>query len=365
MKIKVKKEAFLKALQKVSNVIGTRTTLPVLANILMEAKDNTLTLTSTDLELRLTTSMEADVEESGSTTLPAKKLVGLVSKFRDDEVFVSSNENYHSEIKCGTTNITLLGLNPEDFPVAPEFEVRRNVKVKQDELSMILDRISYAASTDDSRKVLQGILFSITENQITAVATDGKRLAMMERPLDESPTGENGDIIVTLKAANELKRLITGEDHVEMEIGEKQILFRVSGTTIVSKLIEGTYPNYRQVIPASFKNTINLAVAPFIYAIEVLSITLSDASSPNIKLTFENNKLLFEGNSSIGEGSDDMDIIYEGEKIPVSFNPNFLLSPFKHLSTETVMLKINDDVSPIAIESNDGFLYVIMPMRNK
>ncbi len=365
MKIKVQKEAFLKALQKVSNIIGSRTTLPVLANILMDAKDDQLTLTTTDLELRLTTTVAAVVEEPGVTTLPAKKLLGLVSKFHQGEVSITSNENFHSEIKCGTVSITLLGLNPDDFPVAPEFEVNRNVKIKQSELAMILERISYAANLDDSRKVLTGILFSLRDSKITAVATDGKRLALCERPLEEAPTGEDGDIIITLKAANELKRLIGNEGDVTMEIGEKQITFRVNETVIVSKLIEGTYPNYRQVIPTSFKTTIELPADPFIYAIEILSVTLSEASSPYIKLTFDANKLLFEANSSIGEGSEAIDVAYEGDKMSASFNPNFLLDPFKHLPVEKVLLKINDVVSPIAIESNDGFLYVIMPMRNK
>ena len=157
MKIKVQKEALLKALQKVSNIIGSRTTLPVLANILVEAKDDQLTLTTTDLELRLTTTVAAVVEEPGITTLPAKKLLGLVSKFHQGEVSITSNENFHSEIKCGTVSITLLGLTPDDFPVAPEFEINRNVKIKQTELASILERISYAASLDDSRKVLTGM----------------------------------------------------------------------------------------------------------------------------------------------------------------------------------------------------------------
>ena len=365
MKIKVQKETFLKALQKVSNIIGSRTTLPVLANILVEAKDNRLTLTTTDLELRLTTTVEAVVEEPGTTTLPAKKLVGLVSKFHQGEVSITSNENFHAEIKCGTVSITLLGLSPDDFPVAPEFEITRNVKIKQSELSMILERISYSAGMDDSRKVLQGILLSIREGKITAVATDGKRLALCERPLEEAPTGEDGDIIITLKSANELKRLIGNDGDVAIEIGEKQIIFRANETVIVSKLIEGTYPNYRQVIPASFKKTIELPSDPFVYAIEILSVTLAEASSPNIKLTFDTNKLLFEANSSIGEGSEAIDIVYEGEKMSASFNPNFLLDPFKHLPAEKVLLKINDVFSQIALESNDGFLYVIMPMRNK
>lgn len=365
MKIKVQKESFLKALQKVSNIIGSRTTLPVLANVLMEAKDGKLTLTTTDLELRLTTTMDAAVEEEGKTTLPVKKLLGLISKFRQGEVSIVSNENHHSEIKCGSVAIMLLGLNPDDFPAMPEFEVRRSVKVKQSELSAIIDRIVYAASTDDSRKVLQGILFSIKESKITAVATDGKRLALVERPLDEAPTGEDGDIIVTLKAANELKRLIGTDGIVEIEIGEKQIEFKVGETLIVSKLIEGTYPNYAQVIPPSFKKMIDLPCDPFIYAIDILSVTLSETSSPNIKLTFGDNKLLFEANSTIGEGSESIDIAYDEEKLSASFNPNFLLDPFKHLPMEKVTLKMNDVVSPIAIESGDGFLYVIMPMRNK
>jgi len=221
MKIKVQKDSFLKSLQKVSNIIGNRTTLPVLANVLMEAADGKLTLTTTDLEIRLTTTLEAEIEEPGRTTLPAKKLVGLVAKFRQDTVSISSNENFHSEVKCGTASIMLLGLNPDDFPTKPEVDVKRTLKMKQAELSAILDRISYAVSAEDSRKVLQGILLSIKESKITAVATDGKRLALVERPLEEAPTGEDGDLIVTLKAANEVKRILDTEGDLTIEICEK------------------------------------------------------------------------------------------------------------------------------------------------
>lgn len=365
MKIKVQKEALLKSLQKVSNIIGSRTTLPIMANVLMEAKDGRLTLTTTDLELRMTTSLEVEVEEPGVTTLPVKKLVGLIAKLRQGVVSIESNENHHSEIKCGTVSIMLLGLDPDGFPELPEFEVKRNVKVKQVELAAIIDRISYSASTDDSRKVLQGLLFSIRDSKITAVATDGKRLAIVERELEEAPTGEDGDVIVTLKSVNEVKRLLSDEGDVNIEIGEKQIKFIVNDAVVVSKLIEGTYPNYAQVVPSSFKKSIEIPCEAFMYAIEILSVTVSDSSSPNIKLTFDNNKLLFEVNSAIGEGSESIEIPYEDEAMSASFNPNFLLDPFKHLPMEKVTLKINDVVSPISIQSGDGFIYVIMPMRNK
>lgn len=366
MKLTVEKEMLLKALQKVTNIIGTRTTLPVLANVLMEAADGLLTLTTTDLEIRLSTRISANIVEPGRTTLPAKKLLGLVSKFRGgNSITIESNENFHASLKCGTASIMLLGLNPDDFPIATEFAPQRTITIRQLDFMILLDRISYAASSEDSRKVLQGILFSIRDSSVTAVATDGKRLALMQKTLENVPEGSDGDTIITLKAANELKRLLETNGDVVMEIGDKQIQFKLPETTIISKIIEGTYPNYRQVIPSNFKRAINIPCEPFIYALEILSVTLSDITSPNIKLSFKPNQLLFEANSNIGEGSESVPIEYDGEEMSASFNPNFLLDPFKHLSMENVSLKINDVVSPIALESSDGFLYVIMPMRNK
>lgn len=362
MKVKVQKQDILKQLKKVSNIIGSRTTLPVLANVLMEAEGNTLTLTTTDLELRVITHVEAEVIEAGKTTLPAKKLLGLVTKLRGECVSISSNENYHSEIKCGTASIMLLGLNPDDFPVQAESSVQRSIKMKQSDLSSMIDKISYAASIEDSRKVLQGILFSIRDGKMTAVATDGKRLALVEKVLDEFSGCSDGDIIVTLKQATELKRIIEKDGELFIDIGDNQVVFRVDQTTIISKLIEGTYPNYKQVIPPSFKKCVSVPCDQFIYAMEVLS-TLAETTSPTIKLTFKDNKLIFKANSSIGEGSESIDVEYTDEEISASFNPHFLLDPFKHLPVDHVLLKINDVVSPIAIESGDGFLYILMPTR--
>lgn len=188
MKINVKRELLLKALQKVCNIIGSRTTLPVLANVMMEAENNKLTFTTTDLELRITTSIEAEVEKSGKTTLPAKRLLGLVSKFKGDTVSFDTNENHHTKISCGTADFMILGLTPDDFPVPVDFTAQRTIKIKQGDLARIIDRISYAVSLDDSRKVLQGIFFSIKEGNLTAVATDGKRLALVEKLLDEAPS---------------------------------------------------------------------------------------------------------------------------------------------------------------------------------
>ena len=259
----------------------------------------------------------------------------------------------------------LLGLNPDDFPILTTFEVIRTIQMKQADLAELIEKISYAVSVEDSRKVLQGILLSVHEGKITAVATDGKRLALTEKMLDNVPEGSDGDIIITLKSAQELKRVMDKTSDVTMEIGEKQITFHLGDTTITSKLIEGVYPNYRQVIPASFKKNIGIQCDQFIYALELLSVTLADSTSPLVKLTFKDNQLRFDANSNIGEGNESIAIEYEGEEMSASFNPHYLLDPFKHLPNDQMFLKINDVVSPIALETADGFLYVIMPMRNK
>ena len=364
MKLNVNKDNFLKALQKVTNIIGTRSTLPVLGNVLLEAEAGKLTLTTTDLELRITTKIDAEIEIEGKTTIRAKKLLSLVSKFIGDKICMNCNEKHHTEIKCGTSNFTLLGLPADDFPVPVTFSGVRRCKFKQNEFGRIFDQISYAVSLDDSRKALHGILCSVKDNTFTAVATDGKRLALVERIPDDF-SGSEGDVIIPLKSANEVKRLMEKEGDVIVEIGEKQALFSTNNLIVTTKLIEGNYPNYRQVIPAAFTKKVEVPTQQFIYKLELVATALSETNA-FIKIEFDNNKLNFEAASTeIGEGKDYIDIEYKDEKLAISFNPDFIADPFRHSDADKVVIKMNDGFNPIAIEGGDGFLYVMMPMRNK
>lgn len=369
MKIKIDKDSFLKALQKVGNTISTRNTLPILSNILLKAKDQKLTIIGTDLEIRVTTMVEANVEEEGEITVPAKKILTLVSKFRAKEISLESVENFHSRIKCGNTSALLVGLDPSGFPVYNQSEFLRSFKLNQMDVFTFLERISYAVSIQDSRVQLQGILLSLKNGKFVAVATDGKRLAMCEKMLStddgEVDNSQDGDVIITLKSANELKRLLDKEGDLTVSVSENQILFDLGDTQISSKIIDEAYPNYRQVIPSSFKQSIIVPRDDVSYAIDLLSNTFMEASSPSISLTFSENSLLFELNSIIGEGKERVDIEYTGEPFSMSFSTNLLLDPFRHLDCDMVQIKINDTTSPVVFESMDGFLYVLMPMRNK
>ena len=362
MKVNVKRDVLLKGLQRVCNIIGSRTTIPVLANIVMEANDGYIHMTTTDLELRISTKLPAEVQEPGTTTIPAKRLLGLVSKFKADDVIMDSDESFNVKINCGTADFKLLGLDPKDFPEAVEFTPLRKFKLKQADFARLIDRISYAVSLDDSRKVLHGILVSIKEGVLTTVATDGKRLALSEKLLDEPCEGTEGDVIITLKSATEAKRILEKEGEIFIEIGENLVSFKIGDTEIVSKLIEGNYPQYRAVIPQNFSKSVAIPCGDFSDALDIVSIPLSDSSS-YVKLTFADNQLKFEANSNVGEGREVMPVEYGFEEVAVSFNPQFLADPLRHLDVENVTLNMNDSFSPIELVSGDGFIYIIMPMR--
>ncbi len=228
----------------------------------------------------------------------------------------------------------------------------------------MVSAISYAVSADDSRKVLTGVLLSARESMITLVATDGKRLAMQEKT-PEAVEGGDGDSIIPLKAALEVRRLLEGDAQMSIRLGDKQCVFEAAGFELSTKLIEGNYPNYRQVVPASFARSIELPTSVFLTKIETVSQVLSDSSS-FIILHFEDNQLQLQASSSeVGEGSDMVEVAYDGEPFEVSFNPAYLADPLRNCDADTVRMKINDPLNPVAIEGGEGFLYVIMPIRKK
>jgi len=364
MKIKVVREQFQKALHRVNSIVGSRTMLPILGNVLLNAENDKVTLITTDLEVRISTSLEATVEQAGVTTLPCRKLLALVNCFSADEVEITVDDNHHAAIKCGSSNFKLLGLGPEDFPEDAGFEEVRSVRIAENAFKKMLTMISYATSSEDSRKALTGVLCSVSGSVLTMVATDGKRLAMQEKEVAEA-NGADGDVIIPIKAVNELKRMLENDGDLRISIGDKQCRFESSKITLSSKLVEGTYPNYRLVIPQNFTRMVEVDTARFLSKIETVSQVLSDSSSYIILALSENMMKLQASSVEVGEGSDVIDLEYSGDPIEISFNPEFLADPLKYCGSEKVLMKINDELNPVAIEAGEGFLYVIMPIRKR
>ena len=364
MKFKVNREKLNKALQKVGGLISSSSIMPLLNNVLLKAENGKLELTTSDLELRINCSIEAEIEVPGVTTAPAKKLASLTGSMNGTDVEFDVDENDHIKITCGTGRFRLLGLGSADYPVETPFTAQRELQIRESEFKMLTNSIMYAVSRDASRKALTGVFFNAVNGSLTMVATDGKRMALQEKA-PESMTGEDGCAIVPLKAVSEARKMLEGDGTLKIAIGDKFCSFEAANFRLVSKLIEGNYPNYRSVVPASFERIITLPVEPLLAKVETVSLMLPDATS-SVVLNFSENKVTIEASSSeLGDGTDFVDVDFSGDAFDVSFNPQFLVDPLRITGAETIKFKLNDPLNPVALEAEEGFINVIMPIRKK
>lgn len=363
MKFRISKEALLEGLSQVIHVVSTRATLAILSNVLIRAKGGRLQLTTTDLDVGITGFVEADVDKEGSTTLPAKKILGIVRELPDAEVEITVDSKHIATITCGAAFFKVNGMKDEEFPLFPDFTGAREYKVPQADLLDSLRKTSYAISSDETRYVLNGVFASFRDGKLTLVATDGRRLAMAESDL-EVPTSHEADIIIPTKAVNELQRLINGTGELVMRLNENQVSFQVGDSTLVTKLIEGNYPNYRQVIPGEANERVELPRLALLETLRRVVSLLTTEKSNSVKLHFHDNKLEISANSpDVGEAHEEIPVKYEARSIQVAYNPEFMMAPLKNLDTDTVYLDLIDEMSPGVIRIDGSFLYVIMPMR--
>ena len=362
MKFSISKEALLEGLQKVQHVVSTRTTLPILSNVLLVAKNGRLTFTTTDLDVGITGSVEAKIEKEGATTLPAKRLVNIVRELPASEVEISVDSKNVASIQSGPSFFKIIGLGQDDFPPLPDFEGAKEIRMPQPLLRDGLKKTSYAISTDETRYVLNGIYTSFREGKLTLVATDGRRLAMVENDLD-FPASHETDVIVPTKAVQELQRLLGDTGEVLIRLSDSQISFSIGDHLLISKLIEGNYPNYRQVIPGDSTERVELPRESVFDTVRRVSLLSSDKSN-SVKLVFGSNTVEVTANSpDVGEARETMEVQYSGKPMQIAFNPEFLMAPLRNLESETVYLDLIDEMSPGVIRIDGSFLYVIMPMR--
>src|SRR5678809_1778822 len=335
MKFSVAKEKLLEGLQQVQNVVSTRTTLPILSNVLLQADKDEIHLTTTDLDVGVRGSCEAHVDKTGATTLPARRLFTIIRELPATEISFDIDGKNAASIRSGQSFFKILGLPEEEFPPLPKFDGAKVITIKQKDLRDGLRKTSYAISTDETRYVLNGVLFSFKDNKLTLVATDGRRLAMAEIEL-EFPRSHEADIIIPTKAVTELQRLLTDDGDVKVSMSNGQIAFDLNKTLLVSKLIEGNYPNYRQVIPGEAKERVKLERETFLNSLRRVSLLASDKSH-SIKLNFSKNNIDITATTpEVGEAKESLAVAYKGRDFSIAFNPEFLMAvSYTHLTLPT------------------------------
>jgi DNA polymerase III subunit beta len=367
MNLTIAKDQMINGLQAVQNVVSARTTLPILSNVLLRAEGNQLELTATDLDVTISSNVEAKVKKAGAATVPVKKLFGIVRELAMSEIELEVDEKNVTSIRAGASFYKINGLAAEEFPPLPKFKEDKKVVLPQETIKSMMKKTSFAISTDESRYVLNGIFISLKDHKMTMVATDGRRLALVDEEVEISEKSQ-GEFIVPAKAVNELNRLLQDQGQVEVRYAENQASFTLkddkgSSVLIITKLIEGNYPNYRQVIPGEVKERVSLVREEFLHALRRAEIMTSEKSN-SVKMTFGKNNLAITANSpEVGEARESLAINYKGKEMAIAFNPKYLIDPLNALTSDEVFIELIDELSPGVLKINGPFLYVVMPMR--
>lgn len=373
MKFKINKDHFTNGLQQVLNVVATRSTMPILSNVLIEAADGHISLTTTNLDLGIRCRIKADVETPGGLTLPVRKLATIVRELPQADVFVEAGDNNQAKITSGGSLFKIMGISTEEFPPLPTFENRHVFELTQDEIVNMLKSVSYGQSTDENRYILNGVYFNFADDKLTLVATDGRRLALTA--LETDITEDNaGSLILPAKTVAELERLLGKGEKVKIAFNDRQVAFEIAigeeGDTglvdelyLVSKIVEGNYPNYRQVIPKETEHRVKIERELMLECVRRAALVTSDKSN-SVKLKVSKNLLEISGSSSeYGESHESMAIAYDGPEVQVAFNPQFLMEPLKALTKDEVFFEFKDELSPGLFKTLDNFICVIMPLR--
>lgn len=361
MKIRIQKASLSEALNQLSGIVAPRTTLPVLSNILIEAEGSEIRLTATDLDLTELQHIPATVDEEGAITLPAKKLASIIKELPTGEIVIETIGE-KTVITSGPSRFSLSGLPADEFvSTVVAVDPVEGFEIAASPLKTALRRTNWAQSADESRYALCGILFAVKDRELSIVATDGRKLAMVEHIEVESP---DLTAIIPSKAISELYKLLPSEGTIKATISEGQARFDLGrSVTLVTKLIEANYPNYQQVIPnqSRYRSTVEREVLQSV--LKRVSLLVDDKTNA-IRMAFADSRLTLSSMTpNVGESSESIDIKYDGPEILIGINHEYLASVLRALDAESVHLDIDDDSSPVVVKSGDSFLCVIMPMR--
>ena len=362
MKFKIQRTRFLEGLKYVQNVVASKGSLPILQNVLLEVVGKTLTLTTTDLDITVKSTIECECVEAGASTLPVKLLTNFIVKSPECDIEIEIDARDQAVIKANSARFKLNGKSKSEFPKMPEDEEFFEYLIEGEVFKNMLRKTSYAASQDDTRRTLKGVLMSFSDSKLTMVATDGRRLALIEHEM-EFPANNEKDIVLPSKAVQELLRDLENRKQIKILVSSTRICFELEGVLIYSKLIDDAYPNYKQVIPKDCAEKIIIDRQKLLEALERASImTMDEAHST--KLIFEMNKLVVTSAANdVGEAQDVVEIKYAGEKIEIMFNPSYVMDPLKAIDDDEIIFNLNDGHSPAVIKCNDPFIYVLMPLR--
>ena len=367
MKFSITREQLQEGLVAVAAAVPTKTTLPVLSNILLEATRDGIRLSGTDLDISVATTVSASVDQEGAITLPARKLVEIVRELPSASIRITAAGEQRVTIECGRSRFRLLGLPREEFPAFPAVKFDKGWRVTSGDLQKLISHVAFAASTEESRPILNGVLWELRPERMRMVATNGHRLAKMDVPATAG-SGSQADLIVPPKALEQIRRLFGADEDVEIARSENHLGFRTSGTQVYTRLIDGPYPNYEQVIPRENDRIATADKAAITSALRRMSIVASDQTH-RIRMAFANGSCkLSVQTPDLGEAQEEVTVSYEGDPLEIGFNATYLLEILKYMPTDEVRLTFKAPeraatCEPVGWDDPASYLTLVMPLR--
>lgn len=365
MRFTITRQNLHNGLAAVSASIPSKTTLPVLSNILFATDKDGVWMSGTDLDVAVRVRVPAEVTEPGSLTAPGRKLQEITRELPDQPVEVSTR-NDQIELKCGRSQFKLNGLPADEFPTLPQVSFDGGWSVKSGDLHRLIHHTAFAVSTEESRPILNGVLWELKSGEMRMVATNGHRLARMTVPAASS-SATSTDFIVPPAALQQVQRLFRDEDDLSVAKSGNHLGFRSGGTEVYTRLIEGTYPNYEQVIPKDNDKNAIVEKRALESAVRRMAVVASDQTH-RIRMAFENGRVhLNVLTPDLGEGHDELELDYKGEELEIGFNANYLLEVLRYMPTDEVKLTFKAPeraatLEPVGDEKSD-YLCLVMPLR--
>lgn len=367
MKFSCKRSDFFHGVQTSFNAISSRNTLPILSNILLETGKDSLKFTATDLEVSIHCSIPAEISAQGSITVPAKKLLDIVREFPEKDISFKVGDNNTVVLTCEKSVFKLNGLPKDEYPVLPKPKKDEGVDLPQNIIQNMIKKSIFSVSTDETRYVLNGVLLIIEDEKIKMVSTDGHRLSYIENQLDKK-SKQKINHIIPAKALQELNKVLDVEGEVNIQLNDNQIIFAMPQVVLMSRLIDGQFPNYEQVIPKTSDRTVVGNTEQFLAATRRVSLMASDKSN-SVRYTFSKSNLLISANTpEVGEAQEDIEIENSGENITVAYNAKYIQDVMKNIGTQDFFIELTTNLNPGVFKpkeekSTSQYLCVIMPMR--
>jgi len=364
MNILIKQKELLDGLQKTLGPTTSKQNFPALNSILLEAQKDILKFTTTDLDITIIAKQQCEITEEGRVLIPMKQFISVIKELPNEPVLLKTTNN-HLFIKCGKIEFKINGADPKEFPSIEESKKALLIKLNPQEISEMIRLTSFCVSHEETNYVLGGILWEISNNEVRLVASDGKRLSFSKKTLPpEQPEVKNKiTFILPIKTTNELQKLIKERDEeIFLFTEENKAGFDLQDTQIVSRLIEGEFPNYNQYIPKQTENTLTISKRELLASLRRISI-LSTPDYQGVKVTLKKDQVTLSKNTpQLGEAQEDVEANYSGKKLEIGFNPNYLIDALRNIEDELIYIEFFEADKPAVIRK-EGFVYLVLPMK--